>query len=325
MPITGSIPVTATLAPTSELDTYPVTNPKFGLGGLRTVQNITARDNIYMTLREKGMVVYVIDDPAGVSGQYYTLIGGTANTDWYIFTGAGVGAGDGPRGETGATGPVSIAPIESTRTDIPNVLVKGSSSYSLSGKGITVTYAYSGGGVPITGSAYLTDSTKGTGFPVFFSSSNMNRIDFTSQTLTAGIGESITMRIHVTGSNGSYDTYDQSFLMENVFLWGGSTHESMNSSLLSSLTSQPSQHINESFALTSGYDQYIYYSYPSRKGQTRQSLNNAGYGGMCLQGLFGLTGSQTASYTNDVGYAETFFIYRSGNKNLGRVSVQVVN
>jgi hypothetical protein len=154
----------------------------------------------------------------------------------------------------------------------------------------------------------------------------MNRINFSGQTLTAGIGESITLRIHVTGQDGSYDIYDQTVAMENVFVCGGSTHPSINSSLLSQengLTNFPAGDLNQSFSLTAGYGQYIYYAYPVRKGYSRQSLNNGVFGGMVLQGLFGTSGSQTANYTNSVGYVEPFYIYRSVNQNLGRVSVQV--
>lgn len=506
MPITGTVPLTAPIAPTLETAEYPVTDPKYGLGGLRTVQNTTERDAIYYPLRQRGMLVYVIDD--GPSGQFYTLVGGTSNSDWYVYnalgsgevgpkgatgftgptgptgpsitgstgptgftgptgpagptgptgstgpTGASITGSTGPtgpmgptgaqgmtgngvtgffvsgdnlyywmmsglgvtfgnlqnagyvRGQTGLTGPQGVtgptgvgsitgdyvisvngltgvvtgvvrftssttAPttgittghkwfdetsgteftyiydgnsyqwvdiagggggqtssrvviIESIQTDIPPTIVKGSSSYSLNGKGLTVSYAYAGGQAPATASVYLTDSSKGTGFPVYFPTAAMDRIVFTSQTITAGVGESLTIRIHSTGQDGSYDIYDYSVSVDNVFLWGGSTHESMGSSLLSSgLTSIVATNLSQSFSLTASYGEYIFYAHPVRKGHSKQSLNNGGYGGMSLQGLFGVTGSQTANYTNDVGYAETFYVYRSINQNLGRVSVQV--
>lgn len=318
MPITGTVPLGGPIAPTSETDKYPVMDPKYGLGGHRTVQNETERNAIYYPLRQRGMLVYVVDD--GPSGQFYTLIGGTSNDDWIVYN----ALGSGERGPEGPTGGSDAVTIRSILTDIPNLVVKGTSSYSLNGKGLTVAYARAGGYAPATASIYLTDPIKGTGFPVYFPTGAMDKIDFTSQTITAGIGESVTLRIHATGSDGSYDIYDHTVVVDNVFLWGGSTHTNMNSSLLSTgLTTIPASDLSQSFSLTSGYGEYIYYAHPVRKGHSRQSLNNGGYGGMTLQGMYGITGSPTANYTNDVGYVESFYIYRSANQNLGRISVQV--
>lgn len=318
MPITGTVPLGGPIAPTSETDKYPVMDPKYGLGGHRTVQNETERNAIYYPLRQRGMLVYVVDD--GPSGQFYTLIGGTSNDDWIVYN----ALGSGERGPEGPTGGSDAVTIRSILTDIPNLVVKGTSSYSLNGKGLTVAYARAGGYAPATASIYLTDPTKGTGFPVYFPTGAMDKIDFTSQTITAGIGESVTLRIHATGSDGSYDIYDHTVVVDNVFLWGGSTHENLTASTLSpGLTAFPAANPYQSFSLTANYGQYIFYAYPSRNGYTRQSLNNSAYGGMVPQGMFGTSGSQTANYTNDFGYAELYYVYRSVNQNLGRTSVQV--
>jgi hypothetical protein len=77
MPIPGTVPLSGTVAPTSELDTFPVTNPKYGLGGLRTVANTTERNDIPTERRQVGMIVYVMDLNA-----YYGLAGGTGNNNW---------------------------------------------------------------------------------------------------------------------------------------------------------------------------------------------------------------------------------------------------
>lgn len=61
MAITGTVTVGAAIAPTAETDTYPVTNPKYGLGSLRTVQALTDRNDISSGRREAGMIVYVTD------------------------------------------------------------------------------------------------------------------------------------------------------------------------------------------------------------------------------------------------------------------------
>lgn len=77
MPISGTITLIAPVAPTSELDTYPVTIPKYGKGSLRTVADQTERESISSARREVGMLVYQQDN-----NSYHTLIGGTDNGFW---------------------------------------------------------------------------------------------------------------------------------------------------------------------------------------------------------------------------------------------------
>jgi len=77
MSIPNTVTVAAPIAPTSELDTYPVTNPKYGLGSLRTVADSTERQAISTDRREVGMFVY-----ESVNNAYYTLVGGTDNANW---------------------------------------------------------------------------------------------------------------------------------------------------------------------------------------------------------------------------------------------------
>lgn len=99
MAITGGVQFTGFISPTSEDDTYAVTDPKYGLGGLRTVADTSARDAIPSARRQVGMMVFVESN-----GLYYGLSGGTGNGDWATLgLGSGVGA-DGATGATGATG-----------------------------------------------------------------------------------------------------------------------------------------------------------------------------------------------------------------------------
>ena len=77
MAIPGTIPVTGILAPTTTGDTYPVYNPIYGLGSLRTVDSLADRDAITTLRREEGMMVYVKEDLT-----YYTLTSGLTNSDW---------------------------------------------------------------------------------------------------------------------------------------------------------------------------------------------------------------------------------------------------
>jgi len=75
--IPGAVPVGGFFAPTDSTDVYPVTDPTWGLGGLRTVANLTERDAITTERREEGMAVYVVSET-----KRYVLEGGITNAHW---------------------------------------------------------------------------------------------------------------------------------------------------------------------------------------------------------------------------------------------------
>jgi hypothetical protein len=77
MPIPGTVPVSGIIAPSSTQDTYPVTDPQYGLGGLRTVADLAERDALPVSRRQIGMLVYVTS-----TNKHYILFNGIANTDW---------------------------------------------------------------------------------------------------------------------------------------------------------------------------------------------------------------------------------------------------
>lgn len=80
--ITGGVAFTGFVAPTDSEDTYAVTNPLYGLGGLRTVADTTERDAITDDRREQGMLVFSLADQ-----KHYQLEGATANANWVEFSG----------------------------------------------------------------------------------------------------------------------------------------------------------------------------------------------------------------------------------------------
>jgi len=85
--IPGSVRLTGFIAPTDSTDLFPVTNPTWGLGGLRRVSGSTERDLISTARRESGMLVYSENDD-----NYYKLGTGLTNSDWTVFmTGGGSG------------------------------------------------------------------------------------------------------------------------------------------------------------------------------------------------------------------------------------------
>lgn len=95
MPNNGiQVAITGEITPTSVGDTFAVTNPFWGLGGLRTVTNIIERDAITLQRREYGMLVFVssID-------RYYKLDTGLTNLDW-IDLGSSLGGGSNTQSKT---------------------------------------------------------------------------------------------------------------------------------------------------------------------------------------------------------------------------------
>ena len=221
--------------------------------------------------------------------------------------------------QTGVVGSKADTPrlilIDTFETTINPILLKESSSHSLNGESITLSYA--GGFVPATGCAFLTDPSKGTGFPVYFNSLQNNTIVFDSQTITAGIGESVTIRIVVTGSGSppTTDAYDYQITFENEMLWGLTALSNISTENPFNVlpNSKIIDGINEEFAIGLSNDTYLFVAYPVRHGKANFSINNAAFGGIALQGYFGIPGSQTAQATNDGGFAEPYYVYRTEN------------
>jgi hypothetical protein len=105
MPITGGIQFTGFVSPTDEADTYPVTKPEYGAGGLRRVSGISQRDAIFSARREEGMMVYVVSNQT-----YYSLIGGTANANWttlYVDQSSSLGV-SGPDGAVSSIANINL-------------------------------------------------------------------------------------------------------------------------------------------------------------------------------------------------------------------------
>jgi len=314
MPITGTVPITGIIAPTSELATYPVTDPQYGLGGLRSVGTTAQRNAIAQERREEGMMVYVQNVDS-----YYALVGGTSDSDWVLFTPSGLGP-QGPTGPTGANG-TTLLLIDTFTTTIDDIVMKGNTAHSLAGESISVTYA--GGVVPATGAIYLTDPTQGTGFPVYFPTSAMDSITFSTQTITAGVGDTVTLRLVVTGSASVGDTHEFTVAIGNEVRWGKSTLSSLNGTQIQSiltnalLTTEVSTAFPHTVNITTGYEEYMYYAFPTRLGSIKQSINNNPYGGMYLQGQLDIPGDASVTSSNSLGFTEPFYVTRSRNPNFG--------
>lgn len=60
--IPGGVKITGFISPTDSDDTYPVTDPVYGIGGYREVADHAARDAITTERRRAGMLVHTADD-----------------------------------------------------------------------------------------------------------------------------------------------------------------------------------------------------------------------------------------------------------------------
>ena len=86
--IPGSVPLSGKVAPTDTTDTFATHVDIYGEGGYMTVADIAERNAITNERRKQGMAVFV-----NSSNEFYILQGGTANTNWTLFSG-GSGTGD---------------------------------------------------------------------------------------------------------------------------------------------------------------------------------------------------------------------------------------
>lgn len=87
--IPGSVPVTGFIAPTDSTDTYATHDSLYGRGGLREVDDQTARDAIPADRRKVGMLVYTHAD-----GVYWRLLSGPwtyGPSDWAAWSTGGGG------------------------------------------------------------------------------------------------------------------------------------------------------------------------------------------------------------------------------------------
>jgi len=134
MPITGYISVGLPIGPNVDSDPYFVTNPRYGLGGLRTVGNTAERDSIISQRRELGMMVYVSGND-----KFYYLSGGTGNSYWTEFTGSSGGGSGAVTGVFGTPGEIEVSPNTGNVTvGLPNA-VNISTSLNIGGITIGIT------------------------------------------------------------------------------------------------------------------------------------------------------------------------------------------
>lgn len=92
MSIPGTVQLTGQVAPTALTDTYPTHADIYGLGGLRSVADVTARNAVTTDRSSLGMIVVTQSDFKLWQLTTYPPTG--SNSDWTQFASGGASAGD---------------------------------------------------------------------------------------------------------------------------------------------------------------------------------------------------------------------------------------
>lgn len=213
--------------------------------------------------------------------------------------------------------------VKTFTSSISSPVLVGASNYDLSPFTITASYQF---GPPITGNVYVTDSVKGTGFPVYFPTAAMDSITFTSQTLTAAAGGSLILRLEAEGYTGIMggpgritSTKDITISFANSFLYGVTGASSLGpDQFTGGWTSRiTTNSIDQTQTVNVPIGQYIFFAYPRRLGDATFQINDLGIGGFNPQGLGGVPGVSAQTAGNLNGYVEQYLFYRSTNSGLG--------
>lgn len=188
--IPGSVPVTGFIAPTDDTDTYPATDPIWGIGGWREVADNTARDAIPAARRREGMVVHSIG-----ASQAYRLEGGITNGDWAAFPSGGGGSG-------AFTDQGSNQILTSTANGNSIDATYGDNSAIIGGANNTVNTPNTiVGGYNVDAAEYISIASYTSGHVAFGENINFNPYDFDgSKRPMIAIGSDI-----VANYNGSFD------------------------------------------------------------------------------------------------------------------------
>ena len=126
-----------------------------------------------------------------------------------------------------------------------------------------------------------------------------------------------TWKLIATDERGATSNKTTSITFHNGVYYGVSTEpSSYNSSFILGFKDKKSLRGSKlpSFTVNAGTEQYIYYCLPKRLGTCAFSVGG-------FSGGFSLV--TTISFTNESGYAEDYYIYKSDTANLGSTTVNV--
>ena len=194
----------------------------------------------------------------------------------------------------------------------------GSGTYSLSGRSFTISYTLPPG-ISVTSASIDSSSDPGSVYPINLISpfTNASAIGSVSYPTTSGGTVTFTATANSTSGSGSASR-SLSFL--NYFYSGVSSNSNVDATGLTSLGSVTkelrSNNNGDSFTANAADGEYIYYAYPSKYGESEFSVGN-------FPGGFELLHGGAVSHTNESGFTEDYFIYKTINTGLGNTVVSV--
>ena len=207
---------------------------------------------------------------------------------------------------------------------------KGSTNYSLVGKSIAASLI---AGPAATASVQVVGS--GVGFPIYFNLlSNPLALSQTipsGVSITAGVGDSVTLRLAATGSGNQADSPQDTvtYTFQNDLLHGVFSKTSIDNSDFSSMTTTLSGSLNQSFQVSlPDSNSYAYFAKPKRLAPNGVYFQIGNIGGgidqyLGPQGLGGVPGASEHNFTNADGFIEAYTVYRTYQSNLGSITIEV--
>jgi hypothetical protein len=217
-----------------------------------------------------------------------------------------------------------------TTSITPNPQLIGNNQIDLTTQTASATYNL---GPPATAQVSV-DSGDGVGFPVFFATGTMLDLTFgagksiTSSQLGSG---TVTFRIMATGSDGTFAQNTSSISFFNHIVRGATTATSLTGAHLTGgmlahgFVKSIQNNRAASYSLAGPVGNYDYFAYPARHGEIQLGglKTNGNDGGFTKQGDGAVPGTFEQPYTNNAGYTENYYFYRSTNPGLVGTSIVI--
>ena len=222
--------------------------------------------------------------------------------------------------------------ITNFNSGIGSTQLVGSTQFSVADLTATsITYNL---GPPATASIQV-DSGYGTGFPVFFATGAMNQLAYgAGKSITSapggGLG-TVTIRLQATGSAGTFSQSASTISFLNHVVRGATTATSLTGAHLTGgmlahgFVKSIQNNRAASYSLAGPVGNYDYFAYPARHGEIQLGglKTNGNDGGFTKQGDGAVPGTFEQPYTNNAGYTENYYFYRSTNPGLVGTSIVI--
>lgn len=195
----------------------------------------------------------------------------------------------------------------------------GSGLYSVAGRPFVLSYVLPPG-TSVSSASIDSSSDPDGNYPISLLSPFTNGFAIGFVSYPSSSGNKVTFTASATSNSGTSSTKTATITFLNYFYSGLSTNDNLPPTGLTGMTDVTkelrSNNGGDSFTENAGTNEYIYYAYPSKYGESTFTFNG-------LDGGFRLLHGGATAHTNEAGFTETYFIYRSDNPELGDTTVSV--